>query len=136
MIVGEHAAVDDRARHLGQRVVRMPAVQPGGHARRAQLRIEEGGVRGKTACGVRIGVLGHEFHVGPDIGRLGAGGALEIGARDLVQTHGELECRDAGERGGQMIDGVIRHGLRAVAAPVVHLELEVQIYLFARLNVP
>ena len=59
--------------------------------------------------------------------------AFEIRARDVVQLERETECSSR-ERVRQMIDGVVGHGQRAVAAGVGDGELEIGIQLSRSLD--
>ena len=58
----------------------------------------------------------------------------EIIARDFVQLEGKLVVLEARQRIGEVIDGVVGRGQRAVAAGIGRLELEIRVKLFAGLN--
>ena len=73
-----------------------------------------------TACGIGR-LLRHGAHVGGHLrDRLSKRRhPLEVRARDLVQLHGKVEPLERRERGRQVIDGVVVHRQRAVAAGVL-----------------
>ena len=78
--------------------------------------------------------LTDELHVGRDL-RVGFDqrGSLEVLSRDVVQLDGEVELGEARQRLRQVIDRVVLHGHRAVAAGIHRLELEILVHLLARL---
>jgi hypothetical protein len=60
--------------------------------------------------------------------------SLEVGARHRVQGDGKLPRRDPRQPRGQVVDGVVLDGPRAVAARVGRLEREVLVDLLAGLD--
>src|SRR4029077_17655093 len=63
-----------------------------------------------------------------------SGHAVEIRARDFVQLEWEFIMLQARESLREVVDGIVRHRQRAMAAGIRHLEFEILIEFFARLD--
>ncbi len=60
----------------------------------------------------------------------GGGGALEVGARHGIQLERKFVALETRQGVREMIDGVIRHRQRAVAAGIGYLQLKIGVELF------
>ena len=120
----------------GSALFAWPRGETRGDARRAHHRVPVGHQRGQARRGVSVGRRApNQPHVGGDLRvRFDQRRPLEVLPRDIVQLDGEFERREARERLRQVVDRVVLHRHRAVAARVDHLELEILVDLLARLH--
>src|ERR1700722_1486452 len=130
----ENAAVDVGPSHAGERVIGMAAFEASSDAggAHAGVVIRNGG-KAQESAGVRRRAE-NGLHIRADRAANDDRFAREIFASDFVQFEGKLVMLEAGERVGQLVDGVFRCGQRAVAAGIDDLEIEILIELFAGLD--
>ena len=76
------------------------------------------------------GFFQHPSHVGRTLRCFDLRHALIVGARHFIQLEGKLIVFQPGEPVGEVVDGIVRSGQRAVAPGIGHRELKIGIQLF------
>ena len=136
-VAGEDAAVDIGGGALRQGVWRVPGADHGGHASGADLANERWiGAQHLERPGV-VHVHRKSAHCGGQPGvAFKAGGLDEIGLGQAVLFGLELIFADILKRPGQLDNGVVSPGGRAVAAGIGHFELVIVIGFFRAFPCP
>src|SRR5216683_4512946 len=130
-VAGEDAAVDVGVGELREGVGSLAGGEHGGDAGGAEDGVEAWDV-GEAGYGLWVGWgLEDGAHVGCLLAGFEGGQFFKVGSCDGVELEGELVLFEAGERVGDVVDGVVFDGEGAVAAGVLCGELEVAVELFS-----
>src|SRR5439155_14273863 len=116
-VLGENATVDGGGRELGKGVERVPTLEHRRDARRSQRRVPASGRMRDARHRGRVAMC-HGREIGTYRTVFDSRHRAEVRARDLVDLERKGESRQAVESAGQVVDGIVRYGKRAVAALV------------------
>ena len=131
----QNAAIHIGLRHLRQGVVRVASEQPRGHAGRMQKRVPLRLLRDARDGGRIRWSAQDRLDIGSGRSRLQRSQLFEVRARDGIQLKRELVVLQPLERVRKVVDGVVGHRQRTMAAGVSDHELIVGVELFAGIDV-
>src|SRR5689334_7545616 len=114
----------------------MSAFKPRSDAGGAEKRIEICRLAETFRRLFRFGLIGTSYR--PEVRtsrwRFQCSGVLEVSTRGLIQAHGKIEAREAGQTLREMIDSIVFDRPRAVPAVALYFQTEVNVVFFAGLH--